>query len=85
MKRAAAFRVCPHSVLGEVRVFVRAVSAEMGKKRRVSGEKVIFVGKVFCSITNLFTPNTYKYIRIHVDTHENSIPQDILFNIHSAE
>ena len=45
VKRAAAFRVCPPSVIGYVRVFLRALSTEMGKKRGGSGEKVIFVGK----------------------------------------
>ena len=45
MKRAAACRVCPTRELSLVRVFVRAVVAEMGKKRWGSGEKVIFVEK----------------------------------------
>ena len=49
MKNAAGFRVClgiaPPSILGEVRVFVRAVFTEMGEKRGGSGEKVIFVGE----------------------------------------
>ena len=45
MKRAAAFRVCPPSVLGKVRVFVRPVVNEMGETRGGSGEKLIFVGK----------------------------------------
>ena len=45
LKCAAAFRVCPPSVLGWGRVFVKAVVTEMGKKRGGSGKKVIFAGK----------------------------------------
>ena len=48
MKRAAACRVCPTRELSLVRVFVRAVLTEMGKKRggSESAEKVIFGKKV---------------------------------------
>ena len=37
MKRAAAFRVCPPTVLGLVRVFVRVT--EMGKRKAGLGKK----------------------------------------------
>ena len=46
MKRAAGFMVCPPSILGKVRVFVRAVIVEMGKNKGGTGGKVSFVGKV---------------------------------------
>ena len=49
MKRATAFRACPPSVLGWVRVFVRAVGTENSEKTKKSGgsgEKVIFVGEM---------------------------------------
>ena len=49
MKRATAFRACPPSVLGGVRVFVRAVGTENSEKTKKSGgsgEKVIFVGEM---------------------------------------
>ena len=45
IKRAAAFRVCLPSVLGWVRVFLRAVFTEMWNKKWGSWGKVIFVRK----------------------------------------
>ena len=44
MTRAAALRVCPPSVLGQVRVLVRAVVTQMGEKRGGSWERASFVG-----------------------------------------
>ena len=48
MKRAAAFRECPPSVLGYVRGFLSESELYFLRwgKRGESGEKVIFVGKV---------------------------------------
>ena len=59
MERAAAFRVCPPSVLGYVRVFVTAVLAEMEGEEGGRRGKEGFVGNLF-NIGNPTSASTAK-------------------------